>query len=135
LFLLKKTIQIVAGGCEMSKKYMMIITHSTDEPHRTCTAMGLASCLIVDGADVALFFMCEGAKLMQKGVAETIEGQNIAPVRDLLPIILDSNPQLYVCKIDLKNLGIKESDLLEGVKIVTLPTISEHMMERETLMC
>ena len=122
-------------GGEMSKKYMMIITHSTDEPHRTCTAIGLASCLIVDGADVALFFMCEGAKLMQKGVAETIEGQNIAPVRDLLPIILDDNPQLYVCKIDLKNLGIPEGELLEGVKIVTLPTISEHMLERETLMC
>ena len=119
----------------MSKKYMMIITHSTDEPHRTCTAIGLASCLIVEGADVALFFMCEGAKLMQKGVAETIEGKNIAPVRELLQIILEENPQLYVCKIDLKNLGIPESELLDGVKIVNLSTISEHMMLRETLMC
>lgn len=114
---------------------MMISTHSTDEPHRTCIAIGLASCLIVEGADVALFFMCKGAKLIQKGVAETIEGKNIAPVRDLLPIILDGNPQLYVCKIDLKNLGIPESELLDGVKIVTLPTISEHMLQRETLMC
>lgn len=79
--------------------------------------------------------MCKGAKLIQKDVAETIEGKNIAPVRDLLPIILDGNPQLYVCKIDLKNLGIPESELLDGVKIVTLPTISEHMLQRETLMC
>jgi predicted peroxiredoxin len=90
---------------------------------------------MVEGADVALFFMCDGAKLMQKGVAEKIEGQNIAPVRDLMPIILDGDPQLYVCKIDLKNLGIPEDELLEGVKVVTLPTISEFMMERETLMC
>jgi predicted peroxiredoxin len=119
----------------MSKKYMMIITHSTDTPHRTCTAMGLASCLIEEGADIALFFMCEGAKLVQKGVAETIEGQNIAPVRDSLPIILDGNPELYVCKIDLKNFGIQEEELLDGVKIVSLLTISTHMMERETLMC
>ena len=72
---------------------------------------------------------------MQKGVAETIEGKNIAPVRDLLPIILERMSQLYVCKIDLKNLGIPESELLDGVKVVTLPTVSEHMMERETLMC
>jgi len=119
----------------LSKKYMMIITHSTDEPHRTCTAIGLASCLMVEGADVTLFFMCDGAKLMQKGVAEKIEGQNIAPVRDLMPIILDGDPQLYVCKIGLKNLGIPEDELLEVVKVVTLPTISEFMMERETLMC
>ena len=119
----------------MSKKYMMIITHSYDQPHRTCTAMGLASCLVEEGADVALFFMCEGAELMRKGVAETIEGQNIAPVRDSLPIILDKNPQLYVCKIDLKNFNISEDQLLEGVKVVSLLTISNHMMERETLMC
>ena len=49
--------------------------------------------------------------------------------------ILDGDPQLYVCKIDLKNLGISEEELLDGVKIVTLPTISEFMLERETLMC
>jgi predicted peroxiredoxin len=113
----------------------MIITHSTDEQHRTCSAMGIASCLMVEGADVALFFMCEGARLMQKGVAETIEGQNIAPVRDLMRIIMDGDPQLYVCKIDLKNLGIPEDQLLDGVKVVTLPSISEFMMERETFMC
>jgi len=97
--------------------------------------MGLASCLMVEGADVALFFMCDGAKLMRRGVAETIEGDNIAPVRDLMPIILDGDPQLYVCKIDLKNLGIPEDELLDGVKVVTLPTISEFMLDRETLMC
>ena len=73
----------------MSKKYMMIITHSFDEPHRTYTAIGLASCLVDEGADIALFFMCEGAKLVQKGVVDTIEGKNIAPVRDSLSIILD----------------------------------------------
>ena len=52
-------------------------------------------------------------------MAETIEGKNIAPVRDHLPIILDENPQLYVCKIDLENLGIPENELLDGVKIVS----------------
>lgn len=119
----------------MAKKYMMIITHSTDAPHRTCTAIGLASSLIVEGADVALFFMCEGARLMQKGIAETIEGQNIAPVRELWPFILEGEHQLFVCKIDLKNLGIPEDQLLDNVKIVNLSTIAEHMMDRETLMC
>jgi predicted peroxiredoxin len=66
--------------------------------------------------------------------AKLIEGKNIAPIRDLLPIILDDPSQLYVCKIDLKNLEIPENELLEGLKIVTLPTISEHMMKREALM-
>jgi predicted peroxiredoxin len=120
---------------ENVKKYMMIITHSDDEPYRTCTAMALASCLISEGADVSLFFMGEGAKLMQKGVAETIEGKNIAPVRDTLPVILEGNPKLFVCKVDLKNYNIPQDELIDGVEIVNLVTISSHMMDRETLMC
>lgn len=106
---MNKFVKNYAGSKEMSKKYMMIITHSTDEPHRTCTAMGIAPCLTVGGADVALFLMCEGARLMQKGVPETIGRQTIAPPRALMPIIIDRDSQLYVCKINLKNHGIPEN--------------------------
>ncbi|MBU0729352.1 MAG: DsrE family protein [Proteobacteria bacterium] len=119
----------------MSKKYMMIITHSTDHPHLTSVSMGLVSCLVLEGAGMALFFMSEGAKLCQKGVAETIEEKNIAPVRHSLSIIREGNTQLYVCKIDLKKFGIEEDQLLDGVKIVDLMDVSTLMMERETLKC
>ena len=120
----------------MSKKYMMIISHSNDEPHRTSVTMGLLSCLVLEGADVALFFMSEGAKMVQKGVAETIiVEENIAPVKDSLSIILKGNAQLYVCKIDLKKFGIAEDELLDGVKIVDLMDVSALMLERETVKC
>jgi predicted peroxiredoxin len=127
--------KITAMEEKMAKKYMMIITHSTDDPHRACTAMGLASCLLVDGADVSLFFMGDGVKILQKGVADTIEGNNIAPVRDSLPILLEEKINLYACKVDLKTYDIPESELLEGVEVVALPFISEQMRDRETLMC
>jgi predicted peroxiredoxin len=39
----------------MPKKYMMIISHSTDDTHMASISMGLASCLVLEGADVALF--------------------------------------------------------------------------------
>ena len=120
----------------MSKKYMMIISHSTDDPHMASISMGLASCLVLEGADVALFFMSKGAKIVQKGVAETIVvEENIAPVRDSLSIIFEGNTQLYVCKIDLKKFGIPEDELLDGVKIVDLMDVSALMLERETLKC
>jgi len=99
-------------------------------------SLGLASCLVLEGADVALFFMSKGAKIVQKGVAETIVvEENIASVRDSLSIILEGNSQLYVCKIDLKKFGIPENELLDGVKIVDLMDVSALMMERETVKC
>ena len=120
----------------MSKKYMMIISHSDDEPHMACISIGLVSCLVLEGADVALFFMSKGVKLVQKGVAETIlVEENIAPVKDSLAIIRKGATQLYVCKIDLKHFGIREDELLDGVKIVDLMDVSTLMLERETVKC
>ena len=84
---------------------------------------------------MALFFMSEGAKMVQKGVAESIEEPNIAPVRHSLSIILEGNTQLYVCRIDLKKFGIQEDELLDGVKIVDLMDVSTLMLERETIKC
>ena len=120
----------------MPKKYMLIISHSTDDPHMASVSMGLASCLVLEGADVALFFMSRGSKLVQKGVAETIVvEENIAPVKDSLSIILKGDAHLYVCKIDLKKFGIPEEELLDGVKIVDLMEVSALMLERETVKC
>ena len=120
----------------MSKKYMMIISHSSDDPHMASVSLGLASCLVLEGADVALFFMSKGSKLVQKGVAETIVvEENIAPVRDSLSIIRKGGAQLCVCKIDLKKFGIPEDELLDGVKIVDLMDVSSLMLDRETVKC
>jgi predicted peroxiredoxin len=120
----------------MPKKYMMIISHSTDDPHMASISMGLASCLVLEGANVALFFMSKGSKLVQKGVAETIVvEENIAPTKDSLSIIIKGGAQLYVCKIDLKKFGIPEGELLDGVQIVDLMDVSALMLERETVKC
>ena len=54
--------------------------------------------------------------MVQKGVEETIEGQNIAPVLDSFEIILDGKHQLHVCKIGLKIFNIPEEKLLDGEK-------------------
>ena len=120
----------------MPKKYMMIISHSNDKPHMACVSMGLASCLVLDGADVALFFMSNGAKIAQKGMAETIVvEENIASVKDSLSIIREGDAKLYVCKIDLKHFGIPEDELLDDVKVVDLMDVSTLMLDRETVKC
>ena len=58
----------------MTKKYLLVITHSTDDHDRANGAVGMAVSLLGDGADLALFFVFEGAKMAHRGVAETIEG-------------------------------------------------------------
>ena len=50
----------------MSKKFLMVITHSTDDHDRANGAIAMATSLLGDDADLALFFVFEGAKLAVK---------------------------------------------------------------------
>ncbi len=117
----------------MTKKFLLVITHSTDDHDRANSAIALAVSLVSEGADLAFFFTFEGALLAKKGVAETIEGRNFTPVRDLFPMILEAGVPLYLCASCAKTYSIGEEDLVPGVKIVTLPTLAGEMMSRETI--
>jgi predicted peroxiredoxin len=117
----------------MSKAYMLVITHSTDDQDRANSAIALAVSLLSEGADLSVFFTFEGALLAKKGVAETIVGRNFTPVKDLFPMILEAGSPLYLCASCAKTYGIGEEDLVPGAKIVTLPTLAGEMMLRETL--
>ena len=117
----------------MNKKYLLIITHSTDNQDRANAAVALAVSLLSEDADLVIFFIFEGAHLAKKGVAETIEGRNFAPVRDLFPTLLEEKVPIYLCGACAKTYNINEEDLVEEVKIVHIPTIAAEMTDRETI--
>jgi uncharacterized protein involved in oxidation of intracellular sulfur len=117
----------------MSKKFVLIITHATDDQDRANAAIALAVSLLSEGAEVVIFFIFEGAYLAKKGVAETIEGRNFAPVRDLFPTLLEEQVPMYLCGACAKTYNITEDDLVEGVKISHIPTIAAEMINHETI--
>ncbi len=117
----------------MSKKFILIITHSTDDQDRANAAIALSLSLLSENADLVIFFIFDGAMLAKKGVAETIEGRNFAPGRDLFPALLEANIPMYLCGACAKTYNIAEDDLVEGAKIVHIPTIAAEMMDRETI--
>ena len=117
----------------MAKSCLMIITHSTDDPDRANAAVALAVSLLSEGVDLMLFFTFQGALLAKKGVAETVEGRNFTPLRELFPMILEAKIPLYLCGACAKTYGIAEADLVPGVKIITLPTLAAEISSRETI--
>lgn len=117
----------------MKKRYLLIVTHSTDDPDRANSAIALAVSLLAQEEDIAIFFTFHGALLAKRGVAETVEGQNFTPVRELFPMLLEAAVPLYLCGACAKTHGIDQADLVPGVKIITLPTLAAEMPARETI--
>ena len=117
----------------MAKKYLMVITHSDDNRDRSNGAVGMAVSLLSEGADLVLFFIFEGAKMARKGVAETIEGDHMTPVRELFPMVLEEGIPMYVCGACVKKYNIPENEIVTGIKIAALPSVTAEMMDRETI--
>ena len=118
----------------MTKKYLMVITHSDDDQDRANGAVGMAVSLLSEGADLALFFVFEGAKMARRGVAETIEGAHMTPVRELFPMVLEAELPMYVCGACVKKFNIPEDEIIPGIKIATLVSVTAEMLDRETIM-
>jgi predicted peroxiredoxin len=115
------------------KKFVLVITHSINNHDRANAAVALAVSLLSEDADLIIFYIFEGAHLAKKGVAETIEGRNYAPVRDLFPTLIEEKVPMFLCGACAKTYKIAEEDLVEGVKIVHIPTIAAEMTDRETI--
>lgn len=71
--------------------------------------------------------------MAKKGVAETIEGRFLTPIRDLMPTIFGANIPMYLCGACAKAYEVSEENFVEGIKIVTLPTVAAEMLEREVV--
>lgn len=117
----------------MQKKFMLIVTHSTDDLERANAAIALALSLLSEDADLAMFFIFQGALMAKKGVAETIHGQNLTPVKDLWPELLGANIPMYLCGACAKTYQITAELMVPGIKVVQIPTLTAEMMERETI--
>jgi len=117
----------------MSKKFLVIISHSTDDHDRANLALAFGASMLSDDLDVALLFMWEGALLAKKGVAESIVGRNMTPARDLFPMILEARPEILVCSPCAKTMEVTEGDLIPGAKLITAPTAVAVMKEREVI--
>ena len=64
---------------------------------------------------------------------EVLEAIN-SVVRDLFPMVLEAELPMYVCSACVKKYNIPKDEIVTGVKITTLPTVTVEMMDRETIM-
>ena len=115
------------------KKFMVVVTHATDDQDRANLSMAFVAAMIAEDIDVEVLFMFEGVLLAKKGMAETIAGRNMTPLNELMPIITGAGITMYGCGPCLKTHGVSEDEMLEGVKIITAPTAVHAMTDREVV--
>ena len=100
------------------EKLVIMVTHGPDEPELATIPFAMAGAAVASDVDVVLGFQGDGCLLVKKGVAETVQAPEFAPLGELLDTVREMGAELLVCSPCLKKRGLVEDDLVEGSEIV-----------------
>jgi uncharacterized protein len=100
------------------ERIVVMVTHGPDEPELASIPFAMAGAAVASDVEVVMGFQGDGCLLVKKGVAETVSASEFAPLGDLLPTLQELGAQLLACAPSVKNHGLTEDDLVEGVEVV-----------------
>lgn len=118
----------------MEKKFLIVVTHSSDAPERAGAALAIANTAVASGMDVVIFALNEGALLVKRGFAETVTDQKaFPPLKTLLDTLVEAEQKFYVCTACANQFGVGKDDLLPNTEMAGPQTLLDFAMEREVM--
>lgn len=103
----------------------LFVNMTTDESHRASMAIGFGQNQLLRGHGLTVFLNDKGVKVGSKTHAATYTGQ-----QKTLKELLDKGATILVCPMCMKQYGVKEADLLPGLKISS-PELTEKALFAE----
>jgi predicted peroxiredoxin len=113
----------------MSNKFVISLTCATDNPDRATVAFVVANAAVASDRDTVVFLSIEGVRLSQKGVAESIQEEGFAPLKDLIANFAQAGGKIFVCSPCFKKRKLDESNLVPGAVIVGGAKLVEFMAD------
>ena len=103
---------ILSAGLHLFAGDPLFINMTADEPHRALMAIGFGKNQLERGHGLTLFLNDRGV-----AIASKLNGEKFTEQQKMLQAILVKGGVIYVCPMCMKQYGVKEADLLSGLKI------------------
>jgi predicted peroxiredoxin len=108
----------------MANRFCVSLTCAKDNTDKTTVAFVVASAAVASGKETLVFLNVEGVRLSQKGYADDIHEEGLAPLKELMDNYAKAGGIIYVCspcftkrKLDARNL-VAGATVVGGVKLV-----------------
>ncbi len=96
-------------------------SRGTDDPTMATLPFMAAKVAKEQGHDVVLWLWNEAVTLGRKGIADTVVGVNLAPVKDLLAALQAAGVPIWVCHACAVARGVDASMLVDGATFKGMP--------------
>jgi sulfur relay (sulfurtransferase) complex TusBCD TusD component (DsrE family) len=100
----------------------LFVNATTDQPHRTTMALVFSKNQLARKHPVTVFLNDRGVLVASKPNSETFKEQ-----QELLKGLIDAGATVIACPICMEHYGVKEADLLPGVKKANPELISQTL--------
>ncbi|TDC27279.1 sulfur reduction protein DsrE [Streptomyces sp. 8K308] len=111
----------------MAEKLVIKVTAGADAPERCSQAFTVAAVAAASGVEVSLWLTGESAWFALPGRAEEFELPHAAPLPELIAGI-QSGGRITLCTQCAARRGIKEEDVLDGVRIAGAQVFVSEIM-------
>ncbi len=101
----------------MSNRFVVTITHATDDADKATVGMVIANAALASGKDTLVFLSNEGVRLAATGFAEAIHQDGFATMTELLANFATGGGTILVCTPCAKVREIDGTNLVAGAKL------------------
>lgn len=106
-------------------------SRGTDDPTMATLPFMAAKVAKEQGHDVVLWLWNEAVTLGRKGIADSVVGVNLAPVRDLLAALQAAGVPIWVCHACAVARGVDAGMLVDGAEFKGMPDYIAAVSSRD----
>jgi predicted peroxiredoxin len=103
----------------MAEKLVFMVTHGPADAELATIPFVMAAAALASDVEVVIGFQGAAVELVKRGVAETVQAPEFAPLAKLLDDVRNLGARLLLCSPCLKSRGIAvPDDLIDGTEVV-----------------
>jgi predicted peroxiredoxin len=112
----------------MSKPLLLHCTYGKEDAERAILPFIVGNVAVTADQQATIFLTIDGVWLATKGYAEQVKKEGFPVLTEIMNSFISNGGKIWACGACTKPRGITESDLIDGVKIVTAANLVEELV-------
>ena len=117
----------------MSNKLVFVVTCADEKPDKATIPFALGNSALAMDAEAVIILQSSGVFLGKKDYARHIHAPGFPPLQQLMEIFREEGGKVYACEPCIRGRNIAAEDLLEGIEIVSGPTLVDGYLEAKNV--